>query len=42
MMEASVLTVISVAMLACCPTACSDAPRAMMTRSWARVEPAST
>ena len=28
MMAASVLTVISVAMLACCPTACSDAPRA--------------
>jgi len=31
---ASELTVISVAMLARCPTACSDAPRAKTIRSW--------
>jgi len=37
-----VLTATSVAKLARCPTACSDAPRARMTSSWARVEPAST
>ena len=36
------MTTRSVAMLACWPTACSDAPRARATKSWLSTEPAST
>src|SRR5690349_16891083 len=40
--EARVSTAMSVARLACCPTACSDAPRHSAMNSWLAVDPAST
>src|SRR5215470_10669985 len=40
--EARVSTTMSVAKLACCPTACSDAPRHSAMNSWLAVDPAST
>src|SRR5262249_61736012 len=39
MIEARVMTTRIVAMLACCPTACSEAPSALATSSWASTEP---